>query len=267
MAPFGRFIEFGKADVESNSKLPMSSFASNVSFSTVVIDYMCAERPDLVRRSLVNDLEQIKEVKMQIVSPLHEYPISDIETAFGYMQGGENTSKIILNLDPTETVPVSRVSLSSSILSLTDHHQMLLDYKPSYSLDSQARYVIARSFGGLERSAARWMARRGAQNLILLSRSGPRSQAAIKLLNELRTLGIRVESPQCDVSPLSSLPAALANCASIGPIESYLQAIIELKNAIFGNMSFEDLTMSIISKVHSSHILHLLLPKTSLSLS
>ena len=83
----------------------MSSFASNISFSAVAVDYMCAERPDLVRRLLVNGLEQIEEGKMQIVSPLHEYPISDIETAFGYMQGGENTGKIILNLDPPRPSP------------------------------------------------------------------------------------------------------------------------------------------------------------------
>lgn len=38
IAPFGRFIELGNADVESNSKLPMSSFADNVSFSAVAVD-------------------------------------------------------------------------------------------------------------------------------------------------------------------------------------------------------------------------------------
>ena len=136
MAPFGCFIELGKADVDSNSKLPMPSFANNVSFSAVAVDYMCAKRPDLVRRSLGHILERIREGKMQIASPLHEYSISDIETAFRFMQGGKNTSKIVLNLGPTETVPVSLVfSVFSGILSLTDHHQMLLDYKPSSSLD------------------------------------------------------------------------------------------------------------------------------------
>ena len=38
IAPFGRFIELGNADVESNSKLPMSSFADNISFSAVAVD-------------------------------------------------------------------------------------------------------------------------------------------------------------------------------------------------------------------------------------
>ena len=262
MAPFGRFIELGKVDVEGNSKLPMSSFANNVSFSAVAVDYMCAKRPDLVRKSLIEILKRIEEGEMQIASPLHEYSISNIETAFRFMQGGKNTGKIVLNLGPTETVPVSVVFFGfSGILPLTIHHQMLLNYKPSYSLDPQAAYIIAGGFGGLGRSAARWMAKRGARNLILLSRSGPRSQAALTLLNELRTLGIRVESPKCDVSSLSSLSAALTDCASMGPVKGCLQAAMELRDSIFDNMSFEDWTASIKSKVHSSFNLHHLLPQ------
>ena len=174
IAPFGRFIELGNADVESNSKLPMSSFADNISFSAEAVDYMCTEKPDLVRDSSINILGQIEEGKMQIVSLLHEYSISEIEAAFSFMQGGENTGKIVLNHGLTETVPVSLVSSLFFCYTFAN--------KPSYSLDPQATYVIARGFGGLGRSAARWMARRGAQTLILLSRSGPRSQAALTLL-------------------------------------------------------------------------------------
>ena len=122
MAPFDHFIELGNADVESNSRIPMSSFSNNVSFLTVAVEYMCAERPGLVRRLLINILERIEERMMQIAPPLHEYSISDIETAFRFMQSGKNTGKIVLNLGPTETVSVSLVfSPFSGILSLTNH--------------------------------------------------------------------------------------------------------------------------------------------------
>ena len=105
------------------------------------------------------------------------------------------------------------------------------------------------------------MAGRGAQSLILLLRSDPRSQGALTLLNELRTLGIRVGSPKCDVSSLSSLSAALTNCTSMDPTKGCLQAIMELKDANFDNMSLEDWTKSIYPKVHSSHNLHQRLPQ------
>ena len=53
IAPFGHFIELGKADIEANAKLSISSFAYNVSFSAIAIDEMTASRPWVVRDSLV----------------------------------------------------------------------------------------------------------------------------------------------------------------------------------------------------------------------
>ena len=103
---------------------------------------ICAQRPDLVRLSLVNVVERIEQWKVQIASPFPEYSISDIETTPRSKQGAKNTGKIVLNLGPTEPVPVSVVfSVLSGTLSLTKRHQILLDYKPSYSLDPQATYI------------------------------------------------------------------------------------------------------------------------------
>lgn len=110
VAPFGRFIELRKADAENNSKLPMSGFTNNISFSSVAVDYMCLNRPDMLQRSLVAVLGLIEEGKLAIASPLHEYRISEIETAFRFMQGGRNMGKIVLSLGPTDRVPVSQIS-------------------------------------------------------------------------------------------------------------------------------------------------------------
>ena len=119
IAPFGRFIELGKADVESNSKLPMTSFAKNVSFSAVAVDYICANRPDLLRKSLVAVLQWIEDGRLTTASPLHRYTITDIETAFRSMQGGKNTGKTVLTLEPYDRVPVSS-NFASDLIDYTD---------------------------------------------------------------------------------------------------------------------------------------------------
>ena len=106
---------------------------------------------------------------------------------------------------------------------------MLLNHTPSYTLIPTATYLIAGGLGGLGRSAARWMAKRGAKNLILLSRSGPKSQAAVDLLKELRALGVRVEAPRCDVSSAESLFAALQECTALPPIKGCIQGAMVLK--------------------------------------
>ena len=49
----------------------------------------------------------------------------------------------------------------------------------------------------LGRSVARWMARCGAQYLILLSRTGPIPEAAAELLVELGSQGVQGEASAC----------------------------------------------------------------------
>ena len=89
--------------------------------------------------------------------------------------------------------------------------------------------MIAGGLGGLGRSAARWMAGRGARNLILLSRSGPKATAALELLDELRDSGVRVETPLCDVSSAESLSAILKQYKELPPIKGCLQSTMVLK--------------------------------------
>lgn len=51
--------------------------------------------------------------------------------------------------------------------------------------DLSRSYIIAGGLGGLGRSAARWMVGMGAQHLVLISRSGPKSTAAFDLVKGL----------------------------------------------------------------------------------
>lgn len=79
------------------------------------------------------------------------------------------------------------------------------------------------------------MATRGAKNLILLSRSGPRTDAARTLVEELRAQGVQVEAPACDVTCTDSLSTVLAHCAhTMPPIKGCIQGTMVLKVSKFG---------------------------------
>ena len=82
--------------------------------------------------------------------------------------------------------------------------------EPSWHFDHQATYVITGAFGGLGRSIARWMMKRSAKHLLLLSRNGPKTQAAQTLLLDLKLGGVTVLAPLCDIGDEKSLLAALA---------------------------------------------------------
>jgi acyl carrier protein len=155
----------------------------------------------------------------------------------------------------------------------------MLYKRPSYNLNPHATYLIAGGLGGLGRSAALWMAQRGAKHLPLLSRSGATSRAAIDLLADLHNMGVFVQAPRCDVSSYYSLCEVLSEYSKImPPIQGCIQGTMVLKvyasepplfqgnfltsiqDALFDKMSFEQWSISIKSKVASSRNLHTLLP-------
>lgn len=97
--------------------------------------------------------------------------------------------------------------------------------KSTYLLDPEASYLIAGGLGGIGRSMARWLVDRGARHLILLSRSGPKSAAAQKLLLELGEKGATVQTPRADISDEQSLRCALTTCATtMPPVKGCIQS-------------------------------------------
>lgn len=74
------------------------------------------------------------------------------------------------------------------------------------------------------------MTSRGARNLILLSRSGARSQEAVALKEELERKGVRVETPACDVVDATLLGSVLEQCMqTMPPIKGCIQAAVVFK--------------------------------------
>ena len=74
------------------------------------------------------------------------------------------------------------------------------------------------------------MMKRNTKNLLLLSRNGPRSQAAQTLMTDLKLGGVAVLAPPCDVGDEKSLLAALAQCNTTAhPIKGCIHSAMALK--------------------------------------
>lgn len=103
--------------------------------------------------------------------------------------------------------------------------QTVIETKPKYIFEGSATYLIAGGFGGIGRSIARWMVNRGARHLVLLSRSGPSTEAAIEFLKELREQGACIETPLCDVTDAVALKAVVDRCGwTLPPLRGCIQA-------------------------------------------
>ncbi|THV54000.1 hypothetical protein BGAL_0037g00440 [Botrytis galanthina] len=244
IAPYGRFVEIGKADIGVDSSLPMGNFARNTSFAAVDLVHLSVTNVKLLRHLIEKVVALISQGDIGGPEPLHLYPASNVERAFRYMQSGKNTGRIIMTGRDEDPVP------------------KFLTLKSDWNMDANASYVIAGGFGGIGRAILRWMADRGAKNLIVPSTSGTSSQAAVNIVSELTRRGVRVVTKICNVATDTDLIALIQDCAvGMPPIKGCINAAMVLQDSVFENMTHAQWTRTIRSKVNTSWNLHKLLPK------
>ncbi|MGW1819788.1 type I polyketide synthase [Streptomyces sp. NPDC002125] len=100
------------------------------------------------------------------------------------------------------------------------------DWKP------QGTVMITGGTGALGRRVARWLARRGAQHLVLTSRHGMEAAGAEELLHELTGVGAQVTIAACDVSDRAALAALLERLRADGsPVRSVVHTAGVAPNA------------------------------------
>lgn len=107
LSSFGRFVEIGKRDIVSNTRLEMAQFSKNVTFSSVDLIVVLMERPLLMKRLLSEVFDLYLKGVVRPITPLSTYAISDIESAFRSLQSGKNLGKISITLGETDLVKVS----------------------------------------------------------------------------------------------------------------------------------------------------------------
>jgi NADPH:quinone reductase-like Zn-dependent oxidoreductase len=106
LAPYGHFIEIGKADIQANSALPTFGFAKNVSFTAIDMLHIAQTNHQLTRELTEKTITHVVGGHKG-AAPLQLFGASQIEKAFRLIQSGANTGRVVLTLSPEEVVPVS----------------------------------------------------------------------------------------------------------------------------------------------------------------
>ncbi|KAL7823910.1 polyketide synthase [Trichoderma gracile] len=241
LASGGRFLEIKHFNADTNATIPIGIFDRNASFSVIdIVDL----NPKTMGKLLRKTIGLLEQGRIGHAQPLRTFKASEIESAFQELKEGEALDRVIIMPQADDVVP------------------KLIQEQRSWRFDENASYLIAGGSGGLGRGIAKWMADRGAKNLILPSRSGASSKAARQTVEELTARGVKVVAPKCDVSSEKELADLVDECArTMPPIKGCFNAAMVLQGAVFQeSMTFAQWDLTMKSKRQTSWNLHRLLP-------
>ena len=230
LAVRGVFIEIGKADIQSNSRLEMAQFAKNATFTAVDLVLVFETNPHLCRRLLSDVLSLFRDGSIKAVDPVATYPIQQVEKAFRSLQSGKSMGKIVVEPQADDRVLVCDFPTFSSYLADLTRLQAVLPPAKTAVLRADASYMIAGGSGGLGRSITKWLVRQGARHVVMASRSGPHGPGIQSLVDELNALGASLNIYSCDIANRDELNRIIdTDAASMPPICGVIQAAMVLR--------------------------------------
>ncbi|KAI0009602.1 hypothetical protein F4779DRAFT_581698 [Xylariaceae sp. FL0662B] len=244
IAPFGRFIELGMKDIKSNTGLDMVPFASNAIFAGVNVLTMYRTNRPLFSNLMADVFRYFAEGVIKLVKPLHVFKFSEISEAFRMLQARKHGGKVVLQVDDEDKVPATPAK------------------KAEISLRPDATYIIPGGTGGLGRPLMRWMASKGARNLVATSRSGAKDPRVQQLLQDLSKLGVRAEAFACDVGDDEQCQQVLDKIQAEGfpPIRGAIVMAMNVKDSMFETMSCDAFWAALRPKYKVTWNMHRMLP-------
>ncbi len=116
--------------------------------------------------------------------------------------------------------------------------------------------LVTGGTGALGGHAARWLARTGAEHILIASRSGPAAPGADELAAELEELGARVTIAECDASDRDALEALIAAIPADCPLRTVVHASAVLDDSMINSLTLEQVETVLQAKVDVALNLH-----------
>ena len=202
LAPFGRFVELGKKDVDGSLMLSLAGFKQNQSFAAVDIDHLLAVKPKRGGCLFRELMDAYPDAEPEVMV----YPVQQAADAFEHMLKQSHLGKMVLRMDENAPLQITRQ----------------VDCLPA-----NGTYLITGGTSDMGLALAWNLVRHGARHLVLLSRSGRVQGEGSELLTYIRELGVEVQVCAVDVADATALKTVLAE---IRAGASRLKGVLHLAN-------------------------------------
>ena len=238
MASFGRLVEIGKRDIHENTKLDMGPFRKNTTYASVDLTTLFNLNKTLLSRIMHDCYQLIEDGKIQIPSPIAEVSYAEVQKGFRLLQMGKHVGKVVLVPGDNDLVPVLPP----------------ISYRNINLFESHKTYLLVGGLGGIGRTLAEWLYRKGARKLAFLSRSGAERMDAKATLNWLKARNVHVSVSAGDVADIEVVEQCMQ---SLGiSLAGIFQAAMVLRDTLFADMTFGQWKDCVTSKVRGTHNLH-----------
>lgn len=211
IAPFGRFVDFGRKNVLKRSILdtiPVHRGANYLAFDMLELHKW---RPQTLSRVLSMTLDLFREGSIAAPKPVIIKNITELDDAVASFAESFTAGKTLIEYKECERC------------------LNLLPHKPQFKFKADATYLLVGCLGGLGRSLTLWMTERGARRFAFLSRSGADANSAADLVRDIEAAGADVSVIRGDVTKAADVERAVQSIPSQYPIAGVVHAAMVLR--------------------------------------
>lgn len=234
LAAYGRFIEIGKTDIYRNSKLGLQPFGNNLTYFGVDVDRLFKQKEIFGGRLFQESIDYFVENKFP-AHPVKVFPIAKLADAFQYMAGARHIGKIIVAMEgEVQVAPPAKIQFKEN-----------------------GTYIVTGGASGFGLAVANWMSTQGAVNLVLMSRSGAKTDEEKAVIEKMKARGVNVMVAKADVSNKADVDRVFAEIKkSMPPVKGIQHAAMVLDDGSIPEISKERYLKVFVPKAIGCWLLH-----------
>lgn len=245
LAPLGHLIEMcGDGGVQGFERAGLGGFEfaqKNANLSSFDLIAVLDSDPEL-GRELMETVQNLRQTgQITPIRPVSVSTVANLDQTLLDFSKKTPTGKVVVSFqDPDSTVKILRQPQVATF-------------------DPEARYIITGGFGGLGRGIIRWMADRGAQEFVVLSRRAANTPAARMLIHDMMLRGVHIEAVPCDVSKRNQVVqviSGISKATSQRPIKGVVHAVLSLSDLTFDKLTIEQWRSGTVAKTKGTINLH-----------
>lgn len=176
LAPFGRFLELGKRDYFAGTHMSLQPFRNNLSYFGVDLDQTLRFRPGLAERLFSKISSMMKNGEVAPL-PYRVFEADSVSEAFETLKRAEHIGKIVVKPPKAVRSPVRKKA------------------------PIRGTWLVIGGASGFGLKTAEWLARRGAEKLWLVNRTGKVATESVAALKNFSEIRVRA----CDVTDKEEL--------------------------------------------------------------